>query len=364
MEPSVAALVREFFEREFGNEGSRTHVYGASAKQAVQKAREQVAAVVGAKREEVVFTSGATESNNLAILGLADFGRKSGRRHIVSTVIEHKAVLEPLEHLEARGFEVTLVECGLSGAVSHEEVLAAVREDTLLVSVMGVNNETGIRQPIEEICSGLEGRPAYLHVDAAQSFGKELKVLKNPRIDLLSVSAHKLYAPKGIGALVTRRRDYDRPPIEPLCFGGGQERGLRPGTLPVGLIAGFGLAGEIAVKQAKERAAKNAVFRSNLLKHLAALGPVFHGDQDLAVTHTLNFSVPGVDSEALMVALKDLVAVSNGSACTSSSYSPSHVLTAMGLTEDQVAGAVRMSWCHMTPEVDWGRFVEVVQSLR
>jgi cysteine desulfurase len=364
MEPAVAALVRDFFDREFGNEGSRTHVYGAAAKQAVQRAREQVASVVGAKREEVIFTSGATESNNLAILGLAPFGSKSGRRHIVSTAIEHKAVLEPLEHLGAQDFEVTLIECGRSGAVSAEDVLAAVREDTLLVSVMHVNNETGIQQPIGEICSGLAGHAAYLHVDAAQSFGKDLAVLKNTRIDLISASGHKLYAPKGVGALVTRRREYDRPPIEPLFFGGGQERGLRPGTLPVGLIAGLGLACELAVKQAEERAAKNSAFRSNLLEHLAVLGPIFHGDHDLAVPHTINFSIPGVDSEALMVALKDLVAVSNGSACTSSSYSPSHVLTAMDLTEDQIAGAVRMSWCHMTPEVDWGRFVEVVQSLR
>lgn len=363
MEPAVAELVREFLEREYGNEGSRTHVYGAAAKHAVQKAREQVAVVVGARREEIIFTSGATESNNLAILGLAPFGQESGRRHIVSTQIEHKAVLEPLEHLEKQGFEVTRVGCGRSGAVSAEEVLAAVRPETLLVSAMHVNNETGVRQPIEAICEGLMGQPAYLHVDAAQSFGKDLETLKNPRIDLLSASGHKLYAPKGVGALVTRRRDYDRPPLQPLCYGGGQERGLRPGTLPVGLIAGLGLACELATKHAAERAARNEAFRAALLEQVAVLNPVIHGDPALMVPHTLNFHIPGVDSEALMVALKELVAVSNGSACTSSSYSPSHVLVAMGLSEEETAGAVRMSWCHLTPQVDWDKVVSVIRRL-
>jgi len=364
MEPAVAELVREFFLQEYGNEGSRTHVYGATAKQAVQRAREQVAEVVGAKREEVIFTSGATESNNLAILGLAPHGRESGRKHIVSTRIEHKAVLEPIEHLEEQGFEVTWVGCDRSGAVSAEAVLEALREDTLLVSIMHVNNETGIRQPLGAICQGLKGHGAFLHVDAAQSFGKDLESLGNPRIDLISASGHKLYAPKGIGALLTRRRDYDRPPLRPLCYGGGQERGLRPGTLPVALIAGFGMACELAVKNADRRADQNRKFRTEMLEHFAELDPVFHGDQSLAVPHTINFSIPGVDSEALMVALKEWVAISNGSACTSSSYSASHVLTAMGLQENEIAEAVRMSWCHLTPMVDWERVVEAVRSLR
>lgn len=364
MEPEVADQVREFFLKEFGNEGSRTHAYGAAAKQAVQRAREQVAAVVAAKRDEVIFTSGATESNNLAILGLAEFGRTSERLHIVSTQIEHKAVLEPLDHLRKSGFEVTLVGCDRSGAVKAKDILNAVRDDTLLVSVMHVNNETGVRQPIMEIAEGLRDHAAYFHVDAAQSFGKELEALKNPRIDLISASAHKLYGPKGIGALIMRRRDYDRPPITPLCFGGGQERGLRPGTLPVPLIAGFGLGCELAVRHAEGRSKRNEAFRRVMLDHLAALDPTFHGDLTHAVPHTVNFSVKGVDSEALMVAWKDLVAVSNGSACTSSSYNPSHVLSAMGLTEEEISGAVRVSWCHLTPQVDWARFVTVIDSLR
>lgn len=364
MEPAVADLVQRFFLEEFGNEGSRTHTYGAAARQAVQMARDQVAAVAGAKRDELVFTSGATESNNIAILGLAAFGEKTGRRHIVSTAIEHKAVLEPLEHLAKRGFDVTLVGCDRTGRISASAVASALRPDTLLVSVMHVNNETGIIQPVAEICDLLRDHPAYLHVDAAQSFGKEIDTIRNSRIDLISVSAHKLYAPKGVGALITRRRDYDRPPLEPLAFGGGQERGLRPGTIPVPLVVGFGLACELAVKEASRRRAKNAAFREDMLRALAPLEPEVHGDSSNSVPHTVNFSIRGIDSEALMVALKELIAVSNGSACTSHSYSPSHVLTAMGLRENEIAGAVRISWCHLTPAVEWDRVIESIRSLR
>ena len=273
-------------------------------------------------------------------------------------------MLEPLEHLGKAGFAVTLVGCDRSGAVKADDVLQAVREDTLLVTVMHVNNETGTRQPIEAIAEGLRDKATYFHVDAAQSFGKELESLKHRRIDLISASAHKLYGPKGVGALITRRRGYDRPPITPLCFGGGQERGLRPGTLPVALIAGFGLGCELAVRHAAERGKHNEAFRKDMLAHLSVLSPAFHGDQALAVPHTINFSVEGVDSEALMVALKELVAVSNGSACTSSSYHPSHVLSAMGLSDEEISGAVRVSWCHLTPKVDWQRFVQVIGSLR
>ncbi len=364
MEPAVAELVRKFFLEDFGNEGSRTHTYGATARQAVQKARDQVASVVGAKRDEVIFTSGATESNNIAILGLATHAEKVHRRHIVSTAIEHKAVLEPLEHLHQRGFDVTLVGCNRSGQVSAADVKTALRPDTLLVSVIHVNNETGVEQPIAEICEVLGGHHAYLHVDAAQSFGKEIETLKNMRIDLISASAHKIYGPKGVGALITRRRGYDRPPLEPLVFGGGQERGLRPGTIPVALVVGFGLASEMAEKEARSRRARNLAFRERLLRALDSLEPLIHGDPSYLVPHTVNLGFRGIDSEALMVALKELVAVSNGSACTSHNYSPSHVLTAMGLPEDEAAGAVRISWCHLTPDVNWEPVVEVIRSLR
>jgi cysteine desulfurase len=230
----------------------------------VQLARDQVAGVVDCKREEVLFTSGATESNNLAILGLADFGAANNRRHIVSTMIEHKAVLEPLADLETRGFEVTYVKPQPDGVVRAADVLSALRPDTLLVSVMHVNNETGVLQPIDEIAAGMAKHLAYLHVDAAQSFGKIPKMLSNQRIDLISVSGHKIYSPKGIGALIARRRGYEKAPIRPLMFGGGQERGIRPGTLPVALIAALGESAALSVAESAkwmERCRKSASSR-------------------------------------------------------------------------------------------------------
>ena len=250
IEPRVRDLVIKFLDAEFGNAGSRTHDYGVRAKRAVQHARAQVATVVQAQPDEVLFTSGATESNNLAIFGLENEGRRSGRRHVITTQIEHKAVLEPLEILEERGFEVVRLPCDPSGWVHPEAVAEALRDDTLLVSVMHVNNESGVIQPIEEVAAVLEDHPAYFHVDAAQGFGKELAALRESRIDLISVSGHKVYGPKGVGALVARRRRFRRAPLKPLFYGGGQERGLRPGTLPVHLIVGLGLAAELGEKEA------------------------------------------------------------------------------------------------------------------
>jgi len=364
IDPEVRDLVLHYMVEEFGNAGSRTHDFGSRAKQAVEHAREQVAAVVGAKLDEVVFTSGATESNNLAILGLSLHGEKTGRKHIVSTAIEHKAVLEPLEELEKRGFEVTLVRPTRGGWVDPTEVHAAVRPDTLLVSVMHVNNETGVVQPIAEVAELLGDHPAYFHVDGAQGFGKELEGPRHTRIDLISVSGHKIYAPKGVGALITRRRGYHRAPLTPLMYGGGQERGLRPGTLPVHLIAGLGLAAEIAVRDSRKRAEACKAFRQQVLGALLPLGAVLHGDPTRTMPHVVNLSLPGIDSEALMVAWKGLVAISNGSACTSHNYQASHVLMAMGLAEDSVQGAARLSWSHHTPPVAWNRAAELIGDLQ
>ncbi|QNE18710.1 cysteine desulfurase DndA [Kribbella qitaiheensis] len=364
MDPLVQAEVLRFMAEEYGNAGSRTHGYGQVAKERIIRARQQVADVVTAKPEEVIFTSGATESNNLALLGLAAYGEQMGRRHIVSTTIEHKAVLEPLEVLSKRGFEVTLVPPTSGGWVDPQEIARAMRPDTLLVSVMAANNETGVVQPLEEIGRLLADHEAYFHVDGAQAYGKLIDQLRLARIDLLSISGHKVYAPKGVGALITRRRGYKRVPLEPLMYGGGQERGLRPGTLPVALIAGLGLASEIALKEHENRAELCAVFRGELLSALEPLNVTYNGDLDRTVPHTLNFSVPGVDSEAAIVALKDIVAISNGSACTSQSYEPSHVLTTMGISDEQTAGALRVSWSHLTPRVDWTQLVERLDRLR
>lgn len=363
IDPEARDALLRFTDLEYGNAGSRTHDFGARAKREVQCARAQVAALVGARSDEVIFTSGATEANNLAVLGLRGAGEAMGRRHIVTTAIEHKAVLEPVQALAANGFEATFVSPGPDGRVAAEDVLAAVRSNTLLVSVMHANNETGALQPIAEIAAGLRGREAYFHVDAAQSFGKVAGALADPSIHMISVSGHKLYAPKGIGALIVRRGN-KKVPLAPLIFGGGQERGLRPGTLPVALIAAFGTACAAAARDAEIRRARCVEIRNNLLAALLPLGAEINGTPDDGLASTINLSFPGLDSEAVMLVLKDLIALSNGSACTSASYDPSHVLVAMGLSDDRIDGALRFSWCHMTEEPDWAEVAARVQALR
>ncbi len=346
LDPRVREVMLHYFDVDYGNEGSRTHEYGTRAKRAVHAARGQIAELIACEPDEVVFTSGATEANNLALLGLAAEGETAGRRHIVSTQIEHKAVLEPLQELQRRGFGVDLLPPNAGGWVEPEKVAKALRPDTLLVTVMHANNETGVLQPVSEIAAVLKNHLAYFHTDAAQTFGKVVAELQDQRIDLISVSGHKIYGPKGVGALIVRRRGYDRIPLRPLMFGGGQERGLRPGTLPVPLIAALGKAAELAGKEWMQRAAQCLAFRKELLAALAPFKPVIHGDPARTMPHVANLSVSGIDSEALMVALKHEVAISNGSACTSASYRPSHVLEAMGLSEEAIRCAVRWSWGH------------------
>jgi cysteine desulfurase len=349
----VSAEIVGHFLDEYGNAGSRSHEYGLRAKKAVQSARERVSRVVDANADEVIFTSGATESNNLALLGLADYAQKTGKRHIISTQVEHKAVLEPLEYLQRRGFEISFARVGVSGSVEVDEVMAHLRPDTLAVSIMHANNETGVLQPIGEIGSALGDHPAFFHVDAAQGFGKDLTALRSNRVDLISASGHKLFGPKGIGALIARKRAFARPPLAPLMFGGGQEWGLRPGTIPVPLAAGLGLAVELAVREHQDRRDRCLRLREPLTALFKELGGEQNGDPQLVLPHVLNVSIPGVDSEALMVALKPFIACSNGSACTSSSYKPSHVLEGMGLSSDRTRSAIRLSWCHMTAEPAW-----------
>jgi cysteine desulfurase len=362
IESEVLAVMIHFFEQEFGNSGSRTHQFGARAKRAVEEAREEVARVVHCDPAEVIFTSGATESNNMAILGLASHGVAKNRKHIVSTAIEHKAVLEPLQILEGRGFEITLLHPGPSGRVKAEDIVESVRPDTLLVSVMHANNETGVIQPITQILDGLADSDVIFHTDAAQTFGKELDELQSTRIDLISISGHKIFGPKGIGALITRRRG-GRAPLEPLMFGGGQERGLRPGTMPVALAAGLGAAAKLALRDQRKRTTKCIEFRQALLDGLAPLKPRVHGDTKNMLPHIVNLSLADIDSEAVMLALRENVAISNGSACTSATYSPSHVLTAMDMPSSEVETATRWSWSHMTVEPDWAAIRERIEML-
>ena len=363
IDPRVRDRVLEYLDIEYGNPGSRTHEFGLKARKEVEAARDRIAAAVSAGRGEVVFTSGATESNNLAILGLAEQGRSTGKRHLVSTAIEHHAVLEPLRHLRDNGFELTLVAPGKGGFVEPDAVREAIRSDTLLVTVMHANNETGVIQPVDQIASLLTGFDAYFHVDAAQSFGREISGLRNPRVDLISVSGHKIHGPKGVGALIARRRQGKRPPLSPLMYGGGQELGLRPGTLPAHLIAGFGLAVELALAESSQRIAACAAMRVRLVEALRGFSPVYHGDADRSMPHILNFSLPGLQADEVIDALQPFVAISTGSACTSQAVTCSHVLGAMGYDADDVAGATRWSWCHLTAEPDWAGMTGALRKL-
>jgi cysteine desulfurase len=401
-----------YFLEQFGNAGSRTHVYGQAAKEAVDAARKQVAAVLACRPEEVVFTSGATESNNLALLGLAAYGQETGRRHILSTAIEHKAVLEPLEQMQRLGFEVELAPVTPSGYVEPETIRRLLRADTLVVSVMHANNETGVLQPIEEIGQLLSGSETFFHTDAAQTFGKEVPSLQAARWDFVSISGHKIYGPKGIGALGARSRwspafrrngreippghtsagrgisaqvmppkggtpartvppeggtaakGGGKRPLTPLLFGGGQERGLRPGTLPVPLVVGLGKAAELALAEHEQRHRAAESVKAQLLGGLRGVAYTVNGDPARTQPHVVNISFPGVDSEALMMALRDEMAISNGSACTSAEYKPSHVLTAMGLSDDRIASAVRISWGPKVSTIPARELIAAVRALQ
>ena len=322
-------------------------------------------------RRGFVFTGGATEASNLALLGLAAHGEREGRRHVVSAAVEHKATLEPLEELARRGFEVTLVPPDGRGRVDAADVLAAIRDDTLLVSLMHVNNETGVIHPVAEVADGLADRPAFLHVDAAQGFAKDLPPLRHGRVDLISVSGHKFGGPGGIGALLMRKRRYRLPPLAPLTFGGGQERGLRPGTIPAMLVVGIGAAAEAMLAGNDDWHRACAAYRDELLADLKAAAPAgldLNMDPAHALPNCLNLSFRDggggwLDSEAVLLALNDVLAASNGSACTSAGVEPSHVLLAQGLPPGRVRGAVRLSWYERTPRAEWPRAKHALRRL-
>lgn len=348
IEPEVVEKMNNYLTTDFGNEGSHTHSFGSVAKKAVQEATDQVVSLVNASRNEIIFTSGATESNNIAILGLKEFGLNNNKKHIIASAIEHKAVLEPIEELEKLGFDVDIINVDQSGRINPKDIKDKIREETLLLSIMGVNNETGIIQPISEIIEIVKDHDCYFHVDAAQMYGKDIDTLSNKRIDLISISGHKIFGPKGIGALITRLRNFNKPPLQPLFFGGGQQAKLRPGTLPVHLIVGLGTAAKIAKKNFKKRQEQNKIIFNQILKLMKSLNGNLNGDEKYLLGNCINFSIPTVDAEAFMLTTKDLISISNGSACTSSTYEPSHVIKAMNNNENIVKGAVRISWCHLT----------------
>lgn len=344
----VLEKMTDIYRNHYGNADSRTHRFGSDAKKIIEEARQKVGALLGIPGELVYFTSGSTESNNMAVLGLEEYGKKTGRHHIITTAIEHKSVLEPCRHLEEKGFEVDYVRPGEDGRVQAEEILGRVRPDTLLVSIMHVNNETGTIQPVHEIGEALKGTEVYFHVDASQSCGKLVEELRDLSYDLLSVSAHKMYGPQGVGALVIKNKNGNLSALKPIMFGGGQERGMRPGTLPAALIGGMGEAADILVREYKDNHRKCGENRRMIWKALEESGVAYevNGDPSFGINSTLNISFRDYDSEALMLAMEmeGLGGISNGSACTSHNYAPSYVLEAMGLDKQRIACSVRISW--------------------
>ena len=365
-DPRVVEAMLPFFGEKFGNPHSRSHLYGWEAEEAVEHARGQIARAIGASEKEIVFTSGATESNNLAIKGIARFYRDR-KNHVVTVATEHKCVLESCKRLEGEGFRVTYLPVDGHGLVDLDRLRDAITEKTVLVSVMGANNEIGVVQPLAEIGALCREKGIFFHSDCAQAVGKIPLDVEAMAIDAMSVSGHKLYGPKGIGILYVRRRPRVR--MQPLIDGGGQERGLRPGTVPAPLCVGMGVACEIGAKEMTGEAARLTALRDRLLDGIGAgLKDVrVNGDLRRRIPGNLNLSFPGVQAEELMVALKDL-AVSTGSACASAAVESSYVLKALGLDEGLAQASIRIGVGRFTTEdeIDYAtaRIVAEVERLR
>jgi len=359
-DPRVAAKMAECLtlEANFGNPASRSHKFGWKAEEAVENARKQVADLLNCDPREIVWTSGATESDNLAIKGVAHFYVKKGK-HIITSKIEHKAVLDSCRQLEREGFEVTYLDPDSTGIVSPEMVAAAIRPDTTLVSLMHVNNEIGVINDIEAIGKVTREHGVIFHVDAAQSTGKLRIDMETMQVDLMSVTAHKTYGPKGIGALYVRRKPRIR--LEPQMHGGGHERGMRSGTLATHQIVGMGEAFHLAMVEMEADNARILKLRNRLLEGLQDMEEVYvNGDLDHRVAANLNISFNFVEGESLMMALRNL-AVSSGSACTSASLEPSYVLRAIGLNDELAHSSLRMTIGRFTTEEEIDYTIEKVK---
>jgi len=359
VDPRVADKMAQCLTQEanFGNPASRSHMFGWKAEEAVETARKQVADLINCDPREIVWTSGATEADNLAIKGAAHFYSKKGK-HIITSKIEHKAVLDSCRQLEREGYEITYLEPGSDGIITPDMVRDALREDTILVSLMHVNNEIGVINDIAAIGEVTRAAKVIFHVDAAQSTGKIEIDLENMKVDLMSLTAHKVYGPKGIGALFVRRKPRVR--IEPQIHGGGHERGMRSGTLPTHQIVGMGEAYRIAKEEMQEENARILALRNRLLDGLKDIEEVYvNGDLDHRIAGNLNISFNFVEGESLMMALRNL-AVSSGSACTSASLEPSYVLRALGLNDELAHSSLRMTLGRFTTEEEVDYAVEKI----
>ena len=349
VDPRVVDALLPYLREDFGNPASRSHSYGWKAEEAVEAARGQVAQLVGCDPKEIVWTSGATESINLALKGAAHFYKDKGR-HVITFKTEHKATLDTCLELEREGFEVTYLDVRADGLIEFSAFEAAVRPDTILVSVIYVNNEIGVIQDIPKICEFCRSRGIILHVDSAQATGKIQIDLQSLKVDLMSFSAHKTYGPKGIGALFVRRKPRIR--LEPLIHGGGHERGMRSGTLPTHQIVGMGAAFAFARQEMATENERIRMLRDRLWKGLSEIEAVYlNGDLESRVPHNLNVSFNYVEGESLLMAIKD-IAVSSGSACTSASLEPSYVLRALGRSDELAHSSIRFSIGRYTTEAD------------
>ena len=348
VDPLVLEQMLPYLTFEFGNAASRSHPYGWTAEKAVEKAREQVARAIHADPREIVWTSGATESTNLALKGAAHFYQSKGK-HIITLRTEHKATLDTCRQLEREGFDVSYVEVQENGLVDLATFAAAIRPDTILASVLYVNNEIGVIQPMEEIGRLLREHAILFHVDAVQALGKIPVDVELLQADLMSLSGHKIYGPKGIGALYVRRKPRVR--IEAQMHGGGHERGMRSGTLPTHQIVGMGAAAELAVQEMASDARRIRQLRDNLMQGIQARVPevYLNGDLERRVPHNLNLSFAFVEGESLIMALKG-IAVSSGSACTSASLEPSYVLRALGKSDELAHSSIRFGLGRYTTE--------------
>ena len=349
VDPRVVDALLPYLREDFGNPASRSHSYGWKAEEAVEAARGQVAQLVGCDPKEIVWTSGATESINLALKGAAHFYKDKGR-HVITFKTEHKATLDTCRELEREGFEVTYLDVRADGLIEFSAFEAAVRPDTILVSVIYVNNEIGVIQDIPKIGEFCRSRGIILHVDSAQATGKIQIDLQSLKVDLMSFSAHKTYGPKGIWALFVRRKPRIR--LEPLIHGGGHERGMRSGTLPTHQIVGMGAAFAFARQEMATENERIRMLRDRLWKGLSDIEAVYlNGDLESRVPHNLNVSFNYVEGESLLMAIKD-IAVSSGSACTSASLEPSYVLRALGRSDELAHSSIRFSIGRYTTEAD------------
>lgn len=349
-DPRVVEAMVPFWTEKFGNAHSRNHHFGWEAEDAVEIAREHVANLIGGTSKEIIFTSGATESNNLAIKGVAKFyGDK--KNHIITCVTEHKCVLETCRSLQQDGFDVTYLHVKENGLIDLDDLKAAITDKTLIVSIMAVNNEIGVIQPLKEIGQICRDNKVFFHTDAAQAVGKIPLDVEDMNIDMMSISAHKMYGPMGMGALFVRRRPRVR--LVPLMHGGGQERGMRSGTLPTPLIVGFGKACEISLKEMGAEAERLRGYQHKLFEGLKAnIDEIYlNGDADHRVPGNLNISFSYVEGEGLMMGIKDL-GVSSGSACTSASLEPSYVLRALGVEEELAHTSLRLGLGRFTTDED------------